>query len=115
VTHTSGLTHSDWSGQFDPTSPSLTPRPNPHRTGGTDSAPPSRDFVPWRFSDAGPPSVWRGLVIAGVRKPAHEPTSVKTDAAQDPTGYNVGQVRREVRWAEKKSVNLKQVCLLSSI
>src|SRR5260370_27867520 len=35
------------------TSSSLTPRPNPHRAGGTDSAPPPRDFVPWRFSDAG--------------------------------------------------------------
>ena len=30
---------------------------------------PSRDFVPWRFSDAGRQSVWLDLV-AGVRKPA---------------------------------------------
>src|SRR6516162_10079878 len=39
--------------QLDPISLSLTPRPNPHRAGGTDSASPPRDFVPWRFSDAG--------------------------------------------------------------
>ena len=42
--------------QLDPTSLSLTPRPNPHRAGGTDSASPPRDFVPWRFSDAGLPA-----------------------------------------------------------
>src|SRR5215469_13491805 len=40
-------------GQLDPISLSLTPRPNPHRAGGTDSASPPRDFVPWRFFDAG--------------------------------------------------------------
>src|SRR6516165_6838315 len=39
--------------QLDPISLSLTPRPNRHRAGGTDSASPPRDFVPWRFSDAG--------------------------------------------------------------
>jgi hypothetical protein len=27
-------------------------RLNPHRARGTDGAPASRDFVPWRFSDA---------------------------------------------------------------
>jgi hypothetical protein len=50
-----------------------------------------------------------GLVIAGIRKPAQEPTSVETDAAQDPTGYNVDQVRKEFRRAETKTVNLNQV------
>ena len=39
----------------------------------------------------------------------HEPTSVETDAAQDPTGYNVDQVRKEFRRAETKTVNLNQV------
>lgn len=34
----------------------------------------SRDFVPWRFSDAGRRSVWLDLV-AGCRKPAQEGTS----------------------------------------
>ena len=42
--------------QLDPISLSLTPRPTPHRAGGTDSASPPRDFVPWRFSDAGLPA-----------------------------------------------------------
>jgi hypothetical protein len=28
-------------------------------TAATDAAPTSRDFVPWRFSDAGRPSMWR--------------------------------------------------------
>ena len=41
---------------LEPISLSLTPRPNPHRAGGTDSASPPRDFVPWRFSDAGLPA-----------------------------------------------------------
>jgi hypothetical protein len=45
--------------RLDPTSSNLTPRPNPHRARGTDGAPTSRDFVPWRFSDAGRPSMWR--------------------------------------------------------
>jgi hypothetical protein len=45
--------------RLDPTSSNLTPRPNPHRARGTDAAPTFRDFVPWRFSDAGRPSRWR--------------------------------------------------------
>jgi hypothetical protein len=44
---------------LDPTSSNLTPRPNLHRARGTDRAPTFRDFVPWRFSDAGRPSMWR--------------------------------------------------------
>jgi hypothetical protein len=39
----------------------------------------------------------------------HEPTSVETDAAEDPTGYNVDQVRKEFRRAETKTVNLNQI------
>ena len=42
-----------------PTSSSLTPRPNPHSARGTASALTARDFVPWRFSDAGRMSAWR--------------------------------------------------------
>src|SRR5262244_1978372 len=33
--------------------PVPTPRLNPHRARGTDGAPLPRNFVPWRFSDAG--------------------------------------------------------------
>lgn len=39
----------------------LWPRLNPHRARGTDGAPLPRDFVPWRFSDAG----------LGLTAPAH--------------------------------------------
>src|SRR5262245_1823029 len=35
--------------------------------------PTSRDFVPWRFLDAGQLSA-RSLLVAGVQKPAHEET-----------------------------------------
>jgi hypothetical protein len=35
------------------------PAAAPGRARGTDGAPLSRDFVPWRFSDAGRPSVSR--------------------------------------------------------
>src|SRR5262249_12706860 len=61
--------------RLDPTSSDLTPRPNPHRARGIEGAPSSRDFVPWRFSDAGRPSASK-LALAGVRKPAHQPTLV---------------------------------------
>jgi hypothetical protein len=53
VTHTRPAKQGDGGGQFDPTSPNLTPRPNPHRTRGIAAALLPRDFVPWRFSDAG--------------------------------------------------------------
>src|SRR5262249_31315379 len=59
--------------RLDPTSSDLTPRPNPHRARGTEGAPSSRDFVPWRFSDAGRPSASK-LALAGVRKPAQQRT-----------------------------------------
>jgi hypothetical protein len=39
---------------------------------------------------------------------------VQTDAAQDPTGYNVDQVRKEFRRAETKTVNLNQVLSFTS-
>jgi hypothetical protein len=49
-------------------------------------------------------------VAAGVTSlTCHEPTSVETDAAEDPTGYNVDQVRKEFRRAETKTVNLNQI------
>ena len=35
-----------------------TPRPNPHSARGTAAAHYHRDFVPWRFSDAGRRSAW---------------------------------------------------------
>ena len=35
------------------TSPTPFPTPNPHSLRGTVGCPPNRDFVPWRFSDAG--------------------------------------------------------------
>jgi len=47
--------HSDWGGRLDPTSPNPTPRLNPHRAPRHRRC--SRDFVPWRFSDAGRRSV----------------------------------------------------------
>ena len=53
VVHTHPARQCDGHGQFDPTLPSLTPRLNPHRARGTDGASLPRDFVPWRFSDAG--------------------------------------------------------------
>ena len=39
VAHTHPMGQSDWGGRFDPTSPNLTPRLNPHRARGTDGAP----------------------------------------------------------------------------
>jgi hypothetical protein len=45
--------------------------PTLSRNARCDGAPTSRDFVPWRFSDAGRPSASRP-VTAGVRKPAHK-------------------------------------------
>ena len=51
------------------TSPTPTPTPNPHNVCGTAACPPHRDFVPWRFSDAGL-SCARTVCVAGVRKPA---------------------------------------------
>jgi hypothetical protein len=44
--------------QSSPTKPS--PRLNPHSARGTLCPHTSRDFVPWRFSDAGRHSAWRG-------------------------------------------------------
>src|SRR5215469_16002134 len=59
VTHTPPARQSD-GGQFNQISPSLTPRLNPHSARGTDGGLAPRDFVPWRFSDAGLRAVWRG-------------------------------------------------------
>jgi hypothetical protein len=42
-----------WGGQSDPTSPGPTTPLNPHRARRTDGVLTPRDFVPWRFSDAG--------------------------------------------------------------
>jgi hypothetical protein len=52
----------------------VTPVTKPHRACGTAAAlPPRRDFVSWRFSNAGGTRV-EGLVIASVRKPAQKST-----------------------------------------
>ena len=59
VTHTPIPPRKATGRSLDPTSSNLTSRPNPHRARGTDRAPTFRDFVPWRFSDAGRPSMWR--------------------------------------------------------
>ena len=44
------------------------PRSNPHSARGT--APSSRGFLPWRFSYAGPRSMWRRRHRAGIRRPS---------------------------------------------
>src|SRR5882757_8711461 len=41
----------------------LTPRLNPHRAHGTDGAPTSRDFVPWRLFRRRPPERVEGLSL----------------------------------------------------
>jgi len=46
-----------------------TTRTNPHSARCPAGCPTHRDFVPWRFSDAGRMSAWRAR-LAGVRKPA---------------------------------------------
>jgi hypothetical protein len=44
--------------RFSSKSTRLSPRQNPHSARGAAFLP-SRDFVPWRFSNAGRPRVWR--------------------------------------------------------
>jgi hypothetical protein len=92
VTHTHPSRQSDWGGRFDPTSPNLTPAKSPlsaqHRW-----CPTSRDLVPWRFSDAGPPSR-RGLVTAGVRKPAQQPTFTGLPPKPPPSSCCVAEAGR---------------------
>jgi hypothetical protein len=46
--------------------------------------PTSRDFVPWRFLDAGQLSV-RSLLVAGIQKPAH----FRTHTPQQTTPYSI--------------------------
>ena len=63
-----------WGGRFDPTSPNLTPRLNPHRARGTDGAPLPAISCLGAFQTPAA-RARRGLVTAGVRKPAQLPTS----------------------------------------
>ena len=79
------------------TSPTPFPTPNPHSLRGTVRCPPNRDFVPWRFSDAG---------LSGARTVCvcqHPKTCTRTD---------VPTVRVKSR---RRSSSRPQVPLLSAI
>jgi hypothetical protein len=68
------LPQADRGDRFNPTSASPNLRQNPHSARG--AAPhTSRDFVPWRFSDARPAQSAERLVVAGVQKPEQLRTS----------------------------------------
>src|ERR1700730_15013959 len=54
---------------------SRAPLTNPYSHSLLRRCPTSRDFVPWRFLDAGQLSV-RSLLVAGVQKPAQQATSI---------------------------------------
>ena len=57
------LSSSERADRSAPTSASQNPRRNPHSARGTVGAPTPRDFVPWRFSDAGLSSAWIVLCL----------------------------------------------------
>src|ERR1700740_2798946 len=56
-------------------------------------SPTSRDFVPWRFLDAGQLSV-RSLLVAGVQKPAQQATSGTLPNRSKVRSYAVGDTWR---------------------
>ena len=62
-THAHASRQSDRIDRFDSNLLNPTPRPNPHSARGTAGCPTPRDFVPWRFSDAGRQQRVDGFVI----------------------------------------------------
>ena len=65
-THAHASRKSDRIRRLTSTSSTLTPRLNPHSSSLHRLCPTSRDFVPWRFSDAGRISAWR---VTSCRRP----------------------------------------------
>src|ERR1035437_5136397 len=62
-------------------------QPNRHRARGTASHIPSRDFLLWRFSDAGPSRSGRGAVR---HRPASENLHNRCHSKEVPTGSRYG-------------------------
>ena len=69
--HAISSTRSHYPDRCQPIPVARSTHPNPHSARGTLGCPTHRDFVPWRFSDAGRHAAWMGR-HAGVRKPAQQ-------------------------------------------
>src|SRR3984893_6790071 len=85
---------------------SRAPLTNPYSHSLLRRCPTSRDFVPWRFLDAGQLSV-RSLLVAGVQKPAQtEKYSARADVFRSSSDNGRGFSARKGRYPDRRSWRL---------